>query len=190
MPGFLQASRVARHVAVSLSLPAVSLSRSHTERLRGYTDVALVLILPLCCTLPLISLPAPPACPSAFPSPLGYPFSQARSLRPAVQLNSHTDDTAAHTGNTQAHTQQQQHIHRQHTAHRRQQHTRISATSVSVIDLTVHTAVHSDGSSGGIIRLCTIDKDGAKREYISNDDLPKFYRELCDMPCGNGVDAA
>jgi len=33
-------------------------------------------------------------------------------------------------------------------------------------------AMSRDGSSGGCIRIATIDKDGAKREYIQGDKLP------------------
>ena len=29
-----------------------------------------------------------------------------------------------------------------------------------------------DGSSGGIIRLCTIDSTGVEREYVPGDKLP------------------
>lgn len=33
-------------------------------------------------------------------------------------------------------------------------------------------AMARDGSSGGVIRLCTIDKDGAERQFIGGDKLP------------------
>lgn len=36
-------------------------------------------------------------------------------------------------------------------------------------------AMSRDGSSGGVIRLVTIDKDGAKRQFIPGDKLPVFW---------------
>jgi 20S proteasome subunit beta 1 len=32
-----------------------------------------------------------------------------------------------------------------------------------------------DGSSGGVIRLGVITKDGIRRKVITGDDIPKFY---------------
>jgi len=40
----------------------------------------------------------------------------------------------------------------------------------------VSLAMCRDGSSGGIIRLATISKDGVERRTILHDDLPKFYQ--------------
>jgi len=35
-----------------------------------------------------------------------------------------------------------------------------------------------DGSSGGVIRLAIITKDGVERKFIAGDDLPSdFYQE-------------
>lgn len=36
----------------------------------------------------------------------------------------------------------------------------------------VSHAMARDGSSGGIVRLCTIDSTGVSRSYISGDQLP------------------
>eukprot|EP01050_Picozoa_sp_SAG11_P014705 SAG11_NODE_1839_length_4184_cov_4.075398_4_plen_65_part_00 len=41
----------------------------------------------------------------------------------------------------------------------------------------VSLAMSRDGSSGGIIRMCTIDKDGVNRVYVPHQQLPQFYRE-------------
>ncbi|XP_032064359.1 proteasome subunit beta type-9-like [Thamnophis elegans] len=38
-------------------------------------------------------------------------------------------------------------------------------------------AMVRDGSSGGIIYLVTITKDGAKEEVVLGEDIPKFYDE-------------
>ncbi|XP_062979623.1 proteasome subunit beta type-9 [Elgaria multicarinata webbii] len=38
-------------------------------------------------------------------------------------------------------------------------------------------AMIRDGSSGGVIYLVTITKDGAKEEIVSGDKIPKFYDE-------------
>lgn len=39
----------------------------------------------------------------------------------------------------------------------------------------VTLAINRDGSSGGICRLASIDKDGVQRHTVLHDDLPKFY---------------
>jgi hypothetical protein len=36
-------------------------------------------------------------------------------------------------------------------------------------------AMSRDGSSGGVIRLGVITKDGIRRKVITGDDIPKFY---------------
>ncbi|XP_058026491.1 proteasome subunit beta type-9 isoform X2 [Ahaetulla prasina] len=38
-------------------------------------------------------------------------------------------------------------------------------------------AMVRDGSSGGVIYLVTITKDGVKEEVVLGDDIPKFYEE-------------
>lgn len=37
-------------------------------------------------------------------------------------------------------------------------------------------AMARDGSSGGVIRLVIIDKDGTKREFIPGNKLPEFWQ--------------
>jgi len=37
-------------------------------------------------------------------------------------------------------------------------------------------ALTRDGSSGGVVRVATITKDGVKRKVVLNNDLPKFYQ--------------
>lgn len=39
-------------------------------------------------------------------------------------------------------------------------------------------AMARDASSGGIIRLVTLNKDGATRKYIPGEDVPLFHEEL------------
>ena len=36
----------------------------------------------------------------------------------------------------------------------------------------VSLAMYRDGSSGGVVRIVNVTKDGAKREYYSHNDLP------------------
>merc|ERR1711865_184499 len=36
-------------------------------------------------------------------------------------------------------------------------------------------AMARDGSSGGVIRLCTISEAGQERQFFSGDDIPKFW---------------
>lgn len=38
-------------------------------------------------------------------------------------------------------------------------------------------AMARDGSSGGVIRLVTVDKDGADREFFAGDKLPSFWEK-------------
>ena len=37
-------------------------------------------------------------------------------------------------------------------------------------------AMDRDASSGGVIRLATITKDGVERDVVLGNDLPKFYQ--------------
>jgi len=39
-------------------------------------------------------------------------------------------------------------------------------------------AMSRDASSGGVIRLVTINAGGAQRRYISGSDVPLFFEEL------------
>ena len=47
-------------------------------------------------------------------------------------------------------------------------------------------AMSTDGSSGGCVRLVTVDAAGAQREYFPQSDLPVFYDELPRVPAGGG----
>lgn len=38
-------------------------------------------------------------------------------------------------------------------------------------------AMSRDGSSGGVIRLVTVDKDGTDREFFAGDKLPPFWEK-------------
>jgi 20S proteasome subunit beta 1 len=40
------------------------------------------------------------------------------------------------------------------------------------VRLAIAHAMARDGSSGGVIRMVTIDKGGVEREYIPGDQLP------------------
>eukprot|EP00968_Pinguiococcus_pyrenoidosus_P008698 scaffold641_cov237-Pinguiococcus_pyrenoidosus.AAC.6 len=40
------------------------------------------------------------------------------------------------------------------------------------VKTAISHAMARDGSSGGIIRLCTITENGVIREYVAGDDLP------------------
>lgn len=53
----------------------------------------------------------------------------------------------------------------------------ISAQTL-VIQAALSLAMARDGSSGGIVRLATINKDGVERKMISGDQLPKTWDEL------------
>ncbi|KAL3861667.1 hypothetical protein ACJMK2_007718 [Sinanodonta woodiana] len=41
----------------------------------------------------------------------------------------------------------------------------------------VSLAINRDGSSGGIVRLATITKDGVERFTLTGDQIPKFYED-------------
>lgn len=41
----------------------------------------------------------------------------------------------------------------------------------------VTLAINRDGSSGGICRLASIDKDGVQRHTVLHNELPQFYEE-------------
>lgn len=43
---------------------------------------------------------------------------------------------------------------------------------------SVALAMSRDGSSGGVIRLCTINADGVQRQLIQGPQLPVFWDEL------------
>ena len=37
-------------------------------------------------------------------------------------------------------------------------------------------AMSRDGSSGGVIRTCTINESGMERDYVAGDDIPQFFQ--------------
>lgn len=41
--------------------------------------------------------------------------------------------------------------------------------------LALALAMSRDGSSGGVIRMCVITKDGVERLFVPGDQLPKFW---------------
>ena len=43
-------------------------------------------------------------------------------------------------------------------------------------------AMSRDGSSGGVIRTCVINKEGVEREMVPGNYLPKFYGKLTSPP--------
>jgi hypothetical protein len=42
----------------------------------------------------------------------------------------------------------------------------------NLFDVALSLAMSRDGSSGGVIRLCIITKDGVKREFVPGNALP------------------
>ncbi|XP_029831329.2 proteasome subunit beta type-6 [Ixodes scapularis] len=42
---------------------------------------------------------------------------------------------------------------------------------------TLGLAMYRDGSSGGVIRLAVITKDGVERKVLTGDEIPKFYQD-------------
>ncbi|EIN10579.1 proteasome-domain-containing protein [Punctularia strigosozonata HHB-11173 SS5] len=63
--------------------------------------------------------------------------------------------------------------------------------TVDFVKNTLSLAMARDGSSGGVIRMCVITKDGAERLFVPGDQLPKFWegREVLSMP-GKAATAA
>jgi len=49
--------------------------------------------------------------------------------------------------------------------------------TVQFVTNTLALAMSRDGSSGGVIRLGVITKDGIKRKVITGEDIPKFYEK-------------
>lgn len=48
-------------------------------------------------------------------------------------------------------------------------------------------AMSTDGSSGGCVRLVTVDKDGATRQFFPQTELPVFYDELPRPQAATGM---
>lgn len=55
----------------------------------------------------------------------------------------------------------------------------VSYTCDMILCVLIHTgialAMMRDGSSGGIVRLAAITKDGVERKTILGNELPRFY---------------
>ncbi|CAG5127320.1 unnamed protein product [Candidula unifasciata] len=49
--------------------------------------------------------------------------------------------------------------------------------SLQFVANSVSLAMNRDGSSGGIIRLASISKDGVERHVLTGDKVPKFYED-------------
>ncbi|CAG2166029.1 unnamed protein product [Oppiella nova] len=47
--------------------------------------------------------------------------------------------------------------------------------TIQFVTNTLSLAISRDGSSGGVIRIGIITKDGIKRKVITGDDIPKFF---------------
>ena len=41
----------------------------------------------------------------------------------------------------------------------------------------ISLAINRDGSSGGVVRLAAITKDGVERFLLTGDQIPKFYED-------------
>jgi hypothetical protein len=44
--------------------------------------------------------------------------------------------------------------------------------------IALSLAISRDGSSGGVIRMCVITKEGVERLFVPGDQLPKFWEGL------------
>lgn len=53
-----------------------------------------------------------------------------------------------------------------------------SQDAEDLVSSALALAMSRDGSSGGVIRLVNINKDGANRKWITPDEHPKFWDEL------------
>lgn len=49
--------------------------------------------------------------------------------------------------------------------------------SLQFVSQAVSLAINRDGSSGGIVRLAAISKDGVERFTLTGDQIPKFYED-------------
>lgn len=52
-----------------------------------------------------------------------------------------------------------------------------SAKFLSIYSLGVGLAISRDGSSGGVIRLAAINKDGVERFVLTGNQVPTFYED-------------
>jgi 20S proteasome subunit beta 1 len=55
-----------------------------------------------------------------------------------------------------------------------------SQEAEDLVSSALALAMSRDGSSGGVIRLVNINKDGATRKWITPDEHPKFWDELAE----------
>ena len=49
--------------------------------------------------------------------------------------------------------------------------------SVALSALAISLAISRDGSSGGVIRTCTINENGQEKKYTPGDKLPEFFNQ-------------
>lgn len=50
-------------------------------------------------------------------------------------------------------------------------------TAVFVVTLGLSLAINRDGSSGGVIRLASINQEGVERFVLTGNQIPKFYED-------------
>jgi len=50
--------------------------------------------------------------------------------------------------------------------------------TIEFVKNTLALAISRDGSSGGVIRMCVITKEGVERLFVPGDQLPKFWEGL------------
>ena len=44
-----------------------------------------------------------------------------------------------------------------------------------ILCLAVALAIFRDGSSGGVIRMAAVNKDGVERKVLMGNEIPRFY---------------
>lgn len=44
-----------------------------------------------------------------------------------------------------------------------------------ITNIALALAMSRDGSSGGVVRMCVITKDGVERLFVPGNELPKFW---------------
>ena len=49
-------------------------------------------------------------------------------------------------------------------------------------------ALSRDGSSGGVVRLGIIDKDGIERRLVKGNELPRFYEGWLSVACRTRIE--
>ena len=53
-----------------------------------------------------------------------------------------------------------------------------------LVKTAVALAMTTDSSSGGVIRLVTVDKSGPNRQIVKPEDMPTFWDELAHVQGG------